>query len=81
MEPPMMLAQALRINRAQQPKKRAQITCKLTLTPDEYAGMRRVAHDIDLPFATWLRRLALEEVRQVDSAKNAVSAALRKSGK
>jgi hypothetical protein len=38
--------------------------CALCLTPEQYAAMRARAVEEGLPFATWLKRAALKELRR-----------------
>jgi len=37
---------------------------QLAVTPKEYAQLKRCARKTGLPFATWLRHVAMEELRK-----------------
>jgi len=50
--------------KSRRPKATSRTMCALSLTAKEYARMRERARQESLPFAAWLRRTALKELRR-----------------
>jgi hypothetical protein len=67
METQINTGETQRRTKSRRLKPTSRTMCALALTAKEYTRMRRRARQESLPFAAWLRRTALKELRRKPS--------------